>query len=82
MSCMESHSIWKAKFFNYFKIRYPFFSVQEFEEAMKLSEEDFKSKYNFEKPVNDPSLVIYCRSGRRVGMTQEILSKNGFDKHR
>ncbi|KAK7079070.1 Thiosulfate sulfurtransferase/rhodanese-like domain-containing protein 3 [Halocaridina rubra] len=57
--------------------------VQELEEALKMNENDFKAKYGFPKlNVEDPSLVITCRSGRRVGLAQEILKAKGFSKHR
>ena len=58
------------------------FSVQELEEAMDLSEDQFKAKYGFEKLKDDPNLVIYCRSGRRVGIAKEILAGKGFSLHR
>ncbi|XP_066972426.1 uncharacterized protein [Macrobrachium rosenbergii] len=57
--------------------------VQELEEAMELTEDAFKEKYGFPKPsAEDSSLVISCRSGRRVGIANEVLQKKGFTKHR
>ncbi|XP_068233975.1 uncharacterized protein [Palaemon carinicauda] len=57
--------------------------VQELEEALEMSEDDFKAKYGFPKlSVEDENLVISCRSGRRVGIANEVLQKKGFTKHR
>ncbi|XP_069954601.1 rhodanese domain-containing protein CG4456 [Cherax quadricarinatus] len=57
--------------------------VQELEESLGLEEESFKAKYGFPRPSpEDPNLVISCRSGRRVGVANEILQAKGFTKHK
>ncbi|XP_071522850.1 rhodanese domain-containing protein CG4456-like [Panulirus ornatus] len=57
--------------------------AQELEEALGLEGEVFKAKYGFPKPdPEDPKLVITCRSGRRVGLAQEMLQAKGFTKHK
>ncbi|XP_042203192.1 rhodanese domain-containing protein CG4456-like [Homarus americanus] len=57
--------------------------VQELEESLSLSEDNFKTKYGFPKlSPQDPNLVISCRSGRRVGLAQEVLNTKGFTKHK
>ncbi|XP_045610453.1 rhodanese domain-containing protein CG4456 [Procambarus clarkii] len=57
--------------------------VQELEESLGLGEESFKTKYGFPKlNPEDPTLVILCRSGRRVGFAHDILKAKGFTKHK
>lgn len=45
----------------------------------KLSEEDFKKKYNKTKPHEDTKIILSCRSGKRSGMVQEELKKQGYE---
>ena len=60
-----------------------FFPVQELEESLLMSEESFKEKYGFPRlDPYDENLVITCRSGRRVGIANDILKAKGFTKHR
>ena len=41
--------------------------LHEVSAAMELSPEEFRTKYNFEKPSpDDRKIVLTCRSGRRV----------------
>ncbi|KAK8383412.1 hypothetical protein O3P69_019062 [Scylla paramamosain] len=57
--------------------------VQELEEALMLSQESFKEKYGFPLlDTSDENLVITCRSGRRVGIANDILKAKGFTKHK
>ena len=34
--------------------------LPEFEQAMKLSDTEFKDKYKFNKPKTDEKVVVYC----------------------
>ncbi|XP_050704750.1 rhodanese domain-containing protein CG4456-like [Eriocheir sinensis] len=57
--------------------------VQELEEALQLPEDTFQKKYGFPRPApGDASLVITCRSGRRVGVADGILKTKGFNSHK
>ncbi|MPC95682.1 putative thiosulfate sulfurtransferase, mitochondrial [Portunus trituberculatus] len=57
--------------------------VQELEDALTLTQEDFKEKYGFlQLDTSDENLVITCRSGRRVGIANDILKAKGFTKHK
>ena len=49
------------------------------EDALKLPDEDFKSKYNMEKPsTNDCNFVFLCRSGRRSLKAAETAVSLGY----
>ncbi len=39
---------------------------------------EFQSKFHFQKPSRDQTLVVYCRSGRRSGKAFEILKDSGY----
>ncbi|XP_068233974.1 uncharacterized protein [Palaemon carinicauda] len=57
--------------------------LQEIEDALDLSEEAFKAKYGFPKlSPDDDTIVLTCRSGRRVRVADQILRSRGFTKQR
>lgn len=62
-------------------------SAQEFEQghiagAINISHTDIEAKLNELAPFKDKTIVVYCRSGRRAGIAEDILAKNGFNKLR
>jgi rhodanese-related sulfurtransferase len=54
--------------------------LQEFPEAFKLSENDFKMKYGFKKPSNEELVILYCRSGARSSNATKIAEEIGYTK--
>jgi len=46
--------------------------------AVNISHSEISRRMN-ELPV-DKDIIMYCRSGRRVGVAANILAKNGFSK--
>lgn len=57
--------------------------LQELNAALDLTAEAFQAKYGFPKlSPDDDTLVLTCRSGRRVRMADQILKSRGFTKHR
>lgn len=45
---------------------------------LRLSEKDFKEKFNREKPSKDTKIILSCRSGKRSSMVQEEIQKLGY----
>ena len=63
---------------NFKKISYFLFCL---EKSLKLSSEEFKSKYGAEKPPADGgNVVFHCGKGARGSMATEIAVKLGFLK--
>ena len=52
--------------------------LPDIEDANKLSEDEFKSKYNFEKPKQDDKIIFYCRSGARAGKACDAFLSFGY----
>lgn len=51
----------------------------ELDSALKLSDDDFKSKYEMTKPSKDDcNLVFHCRSGVRSLKAAQIAKQNGY----
>lgn len=46
----------------------------------KMSEEEFKKKYNTDKPNFDSEIIFSCRSGRRSLQALGIALKLGYKK--
>ena len=45
-----------------------------------LSKDEFKQKYNHEKPTKDTTIIVSCRSGKRSAMAQMDLQNLGYKK--
>jgi rhodanese-related sulfurtransferase len=54
--------------------------LQEFPEALKLSESDFEKTYGFKKPTNEELVILYCRSGARSTTATKIAEEIGYKK--
>lgn len=54
--------------------------VDDIETAMRLSADEFKTKYGFSKPSpSGPRIIVYCRSGVRAGQAAKLFTeKFGF----
>jgi thiosulfate:glutathione sulfurtransferase len=52
--------------------------VQEIENAFSLSSEDFKHKYNIDRPDEKMRIICFCRSGSRSEYAVEFLIQNGY----
>nr|KAJ3421870.1 hypothetical protein HK105_002007 [Polyrhizophydium stewartii] len=48
--------------------------------AFRLSADEFKDTYGFEKPSTDKNVVVYCRSGRRSAAALQVVKSHGFFK--
>lgn len=53
--------------------------MQEIQKAFELNDEDFKNKYNFEKPKQTNDLIFYCRSGNRSREVTRVMVNKGFN---
>ena len=51
----------------------------EIQTAFELDDEEFKIKYNFEKPKKTDDLIFYCRSGNRSREITRIMISDGFN---
>ena len=49
------------------------------ESAVALSDDEFKSKYGFDKPSKDCKMVTHCTKGGRATRAQGILQGLGFN---
>ncbi|KAI9264424.1 Rhodanese-like domain-containing protein [Sporodiniella umbellata] len=52
--------------------------LTQFGRAWKLSNEDFKETYGFDKPSHDVKMIPYCLKGVRSALAAEHLSSIGF----
>lgn len=50
------------------------------EEELKLTETDFKAKYQREKPQINDEVIFHCRKGGRGGKAANIAVEMGFTK--
>ena len=57
-------------------------SVPEIIQAFASSDDEFKSKYGFEKPDKSAALVVGCLAGKRAAAAGEQLQKLGFENLR
>ena len=48
------------------------------EDAFKMDEAAFKSRFGFEKPAPDSPLVMHCKIGGRAGKAGQALKDLGF----
>lgn len=48
------------------------------EEALKLSDAEFKEKYGCNKPTSDQEVVFHCKMGGRAGRAAETATSLGF----
>jgi len=57
-------------------------AVDDIESAMRLSGDEFKSKYNFSKPSPaGPPVITYCRAGVRAETAAKIFADQlGFPR--
>ena len=54
--------------------------LSSFEQSLKLPDDDFKRKFNFDKPAKDDEVVFYCRAGVRSTSASDIAEKLGYGK--
>jgi len=52
--------------------------LDEFPEALKMTDDEFKAKYGFSKPGKSAYIVLSCWSGMRAQKALEILHANGY----
>lgn len=50
--------------------------------AVNVSHDDVENKLASLSKYKDATVIVHCRSGRRAGVAEEILAKNGFGKLR
>jgi len=57
-------------------------AVDDVESAMRLSPDEFKTKYGFVKPSpGGPPVIVYCRAGVRAGQAAKVLTEQfGFTR--
>lgn len=55
-------------------------TVSMVEEELKLSEEDFLSKYERKKPMADDEIIFHCKMGGRAGKAADVAVALGFQK--
>ncbi|MDA1196643.1 MAG: rhodanese-like domain-containing protein [Nanoarchaeota archaeon] len=53
--------------------------LQELEQALQLENEEFKTKYDFEKPNKEQELIFYCHAGGRSAKAAKLAMKLGFN---
>lgn len=53
--------------------------IDEVESAFNLSDQEFKQKYQFDKPAKDKKIVCYCKMGIRGMKGAETLKKLGYE---
>lgn len=51
------------------------------EEELKLSDEDFFSKYGRKRPNVDDEIIFHCRMGGRAGKAADIAVGLGYKKY-
>ena len=54
--------------------------LSNFEQTLKLSPDEFKSKLGFDKPEQSEEVVFYCKSGVRSTNASNIAEKLGFSE--
>ena len=54
------------------------FAVSDVEDAFKMDEAAFKSRFGFEKPAQDSPLVTHCKIGGRACKAGQALKDLGF----
>ena len=52
--------------------------LDELEEAIKLSDEEFQEKYKFKKFTKEDNIILHCRSGGRSERAAELLINKGY----
>lgn len=52
------------------------------EETLKLSADDFKSRFGRDKPADDTEIIFSCRLGGRAAKASEVASELGFENTR
>ena len=56
-----------------------FISVSKIDSALKLSPEEFRYIYHYDKPLtNDCHIVFHCKSGVRSAHALYIAKQNGY----
>ena len=50
--------------------------------AINISHKDIENKLASIAKYKDATVVVHCRSGRRAGLAETILAKNGFSRLR
>nr|XP_039251556.1 rhodanese domain-containing protein CG4456-like [Styela clava] len=61
--------------------RYVNIPVQEFEEALQLSDKDFKDTYGIDKPPKDASdIIFHCKLGGRSTTALRLAQNAGYTK--
>jgi len=52
--------------------------LPELELALKLGEDEFRGKYNFQKPQETDEVIFSCRSGKRSVAASIIAERSGL----
>lgn len=54
--------------------------MSQVEEALKSSSDDFKTKYQHEKPSSDQEIIFHCKLGGRAQKAADQAVTLGFNK--
>lgn len=60
--------------------RFFFFAVGTLEETLKLSDEEFKEKFERNKPTTETEIIFSCKLGGRASKAAEVATTLGFEK--
>ncbi|XP_066954464.1 rhodanese domain-containing protein CG4456-like isoform X1 [Macrobrachium rosenbergii] len=52
--------------------------LPELDDALKMSDDDFNSKYGFDKPKDGDSLVVHCQKGSRARRAGDKMANAGM----
>lgn len=50
------------------------------EETLKLSDDEFKARFDRDKPTNDTEIIFSCKLGGRAAKAAEVAISLGFEK--
>ena len=78
---------WAKRLAELTRILYMFyFAVADIESALKLGDQEFFSRFGFEKPRRlepvSKETVLYCKSGFRARKAEKIFEKYGYNNTR
>ncbi len=65
-----------CEFFN----SYHYEKVVELAEALKLSDEEWESRFRFRKPRTEEEIICYCRTGARGEKACQLLRTLGYNR--
>lgn len=55
------------------------FTVGTLEETLKLSDEEFKTRFDRDKPSNETEIIFSCKLGGRAAKAAEVAIALGFE---